>query len=118
MTQYKVFKEGVFQNTVISTPASIDEYCKALGFDRAEEVVEEVVPQVPQEDINTANIDYLSMMTGVDLPSAPRTLSVSHQFEKVKSYYSSGLWTAEMVQNASGKWLTEEEVQIILEGVK
>jgi len=33
----------------------------------------------------------------------------SKNFEKVKRYYDSGLWTKEMAYNAIGRWITEEE---------
>lgn len=38
----------------------------------------------------------------------------SKNFEKVKAYFNNKLWSAEMVQNAVGKWLTEEEAAEIL----
>lgn len=38
----------------------------------------------------------------------------SKKFEKVKGYFKSGLWTADMVQNAVGKWITEAEAAEIL----
>lgn len=38
----------------------------------------------------------------------------SKRFEKVRSYYSEGLWTEAMVRNAIGKWITEEEAEEIL----
>ena len=31
------------------------------------------------------------------------------KFEKVKSYYSRGVWTKEMVRNAVGRWITEDQ---------
>lgn len=39
---------------------------------------------------------------------------MSRNFEKVKRYYEKGLWTRQMVLNAVGKWITEEEVKEIL----
>ena len=36
------------------------------------------------------------------------------KFEKVKQYYEKGLWTAKMVLNAVGKWITQEEADTIL----
>lgn len=33
----------------------------------------------------------------------------SKNFEKVKAYYDRGLWSADRVKNAVGKWITEEE---------
>ena len=36
------------------------------------------------------------------------------KFEKVKQYYEKGLWTVKMVLNAVGKWITQEEADIIL----
>ena len=38
----------------------------------------------------------------------------SPKFEIVKSYYDRGLWNARMVENAVGRWITEEEAQEIL----
>lgn len=35
------------------------------------------------------------------------------KFEKVRDYYNRGLWNAEMVQNAVGKWITAEEAASI-----
>lgn len=40
----------------------------------------------------------------------------SVKYEKVKNYYDRGLWTAEMVQNAVGRWITKEEADEILTG--
>lgn len=39
---------------------------------------------------------------------------MSKMFEKIKGYYEEGLWSAEWVRNAEGKWLTHEEVLMIL----
>ncbi|MBO5449820.1 MAG: XkdX family protein [Ruminococcus sp.] len=39
---------------------------------------------------------------------------MSKKFSKVKEYYDKGFWSAEMVQNAVGKWITAEEADIIL----
>lgn len=38
---------------------------------------------------------------------------MSKNFEKVKGYYEKGFWTIEMVQNAIGKWITEDEYVVI-----
>lgn len=38
----------------------------------------------------------------------------SQKFNRVKGYYDRGLWTAEMVRNAAGRWITEAEVKEIL----
>lgn len=35
------------------------------------------------------------------------------KFEKVKSYYERGVWTKEMVRNAVGRWITEQEYKEI-----
>lgn len=40
----------------------------------------------------------------------------SEKFEKVKSYYDGGFWTAEMVINAVGKWITKGEAEEIIGG--
>lgn len=37
----------------------------------------------------------------------------SKNFEKVLDYYKKRLWTLKQVQNAVGKWITEEEYQEI-----
>lgn len=75
---------------------------------------------------NAANLDYLSMMTGYDLPmeeqaeaQARRKTPMnehSTRFEKVKGYYDRGLWNRQMVMNAVGKWITAEEAEEILSG--
>ena len=36
------------------------------------------------------------------------------KFEKVKHYYENGLWTEQMVLNAIGRWITQEEADEIL----
>lgn len=38
---------------------------------------------------------------------------MSKNYEKVKGYYEKGFWTIEMVQNAIGKWITEDEYVVI-----
>lgn len=38
----------------------------------------------------------------------------SAKYETVKSYYDRGLWNTAMVNNAVGRWITEEEAQEIL----
>lgn len=40
---------------------------------------------------------------------------MSKNFNKVKDYYLSGKWNAQMVRNAIGRWITEEEAEEILE---
>ncbi len=37
----------------------------------------------------------------------------SAKFEKVKGYFDKGLWTAQMVRNAVGRWITEAEAEEI-----
>ena len=39
--------------------------------------------------------------------------SVSKNFEKVKNFYDSGVWSKERVYNAVGKWITADEYKII-----
>lgn len=39
---------------------------------------------------------------------------MSSKFELVKWYYNAGLWSAERVKNAIGKWITKEESEKIL----
>jgi hypothetical protein len=41
---------------------------------------------------------------------------MSPKYEKVKSYYDRGLWKKQQVLNAVGKWITEEEAEMILNG--
>lgn len=43
-------------------------------------------------------------------------MSKSAKFEKVKGYYDKGLWTAAMVRNAIGRWITAEEAEEIIGG--
>jgi hypothetical protein len=38
----------------------------------------------------------------------------SQKFELVKKYYEAGRWTKKMVQNAVGKWITEDEAKEII----
>ena len=38
---------------------------------------------------------------------------MSKNFEKVKKYYEKGFWSKVRVQNAVGKWITEEEYREI-----
>lgn len=38
----------------------------------------------------------------------------SEKFEKVRDYYKTGKWNAAMVQNAVGRWITEDEAAEIL----
>lgn len=38
----------------------------------------------------------------------------SPKFERVKSYYDDGLWNRKMVENAVGRWITEDEKDEIL----
>lgn len=37
----------------------------------------------------------------------------SKNFEKVKKYYEKSLWEEWKVKNAVGKWITEEEYELI-----
>jgi hypothetical protein len=39
---------------------------------------------------------------------------MSAKHDLVKGYYDKGLWSAERVQNAVGKWITQEECDAIL----
>lgn len=38
---------------------------------------------------------------------------MSKNYNKVKDYYDSGLWSKAMVKNAVGRWITEEEYKLI-----
>lgn len=38
----------------------------------------------------------------------------SKKFDRVKAYYDKGLWTADMVRNAVGRWITAGEAEEIL----
>lgn len=38
---------------------------------------------------------------------------MSKNYNKVKSYYESDLWSKTMVKNAVGRWITEEEYKLI-----
>lgn len=40
----------------------------------------------------------------------------STNFEKVKTYYDRGMWSAARVDAAIGKWITAEEAEEILGG--
>lgn len=39
---------------------------------------------------------------------------MSKNFQKVKTYYDTGKWNAQMVRNAVGRWITKEEADEIL----
>lgn len=39
---------------------------------------------------------------------------MSKNFQKVKAYYDTGKWNAQMVRNAIGRWITKEEADEIL----
>lgn len=41
-------------------------------------------------------------------------MSKSAKFNKVKGYFDNGLWTAAMVRNAIGRWITAEEADEII----
>ena len=41
----------------------------------------------------------------------------SPKFETVKQYYEKGLWNGEMVKNAVGRWITEDEYTEIMASV-
>lgn len=65
----------------------------------------------------TANTDYIAMMAGVDIPTNVAAIALDAQspkFEVVKTYFLQGLWNSEMLQNAVGRWITEEEKEDIL----
>lgn len=62
----------------------------------------------------SANLDYLSMMTGVDIPAITTLNIPSSKSDVVKFYFFHGLWNGEMLQNAVGRWITEEEKEDIL----
>ena len=42
---------------------------------------------------------------------------MSVKYDLVKSYYDRGLWNTERVLAAVGKWITQEEADIILKEV-
>lgn len=65
----------------------------------------------------TANTDYIAMMADVDIPTNAEAIALNAQspkFEVVKTYFLQGLWNSEMLQNAVGRWITEEEKEDIL----
>lgn len=39
---------------------------------------------------------------------------MSKHFEKVKLYYERGQWSKAKVRNVVGKWITEEEYELIV----
>lgn len=39
---------------------------------------------------------------------------MSPKFERVRNYYRKGLWTADMVRSAVGRWITADEAEEIL----
>lgn len=45
-----------------------------------------------------------------------REVKVMHiqKFDRVNGYYDKGLWTADMVRNSVGEWITAEEAEEIL----
>lgn len=61
-----------------------------------------------------AKMDYLSMMSGIDIPGESEIMTLesdghSKNFKKVSDYAKESLWNAGMIANAVGKWITEEE---------
>lgn len=42
----------------------------------------------------------------------------SAKFDKVAGYYKGHLWTADMVKNAIGRWITAEEAEMIISSEK
>lgn len=42
---------------------------------------------------------------------------MSPKYEVVKGYYDRGLWTVQMVRNAVGRWITQQECNEILKEV-
>lgn len=38
---------------------------------------------------------------------------MSRNFSKVQTYYEKGLWSIKMVQDAVGRWITEDEYKQI-----
>lgn len=43
---------------------------------------------------------------------------MSAKFELVRDYYRRGLWSAERVKDAVGKWITQAEADAILSGAE
>lgn len=43
---------------------------------------------------------------------------MSAKYSLVKSYYDRGLWSADRVRNAVGKWITEDEAAEIMAATK
>lgn len=41
---------------------------------------------------------------------------MSEKFNLVKKYYDRGLWSADRVRKAVGRWITEEEAEEIIGG--
>ena len=39
---------------------------------------------------------------------------MSKKFNQVKTYYDTGLWSKTKVRNAVGRWITEEEYELIV----
>lgn len=66
-----------------------------------------------------ANLDYISMMSGIDIPDESEIMTLesdehSKNFKKVSDYAKESLWNAGMIANAVGKWITEEEYAEII----
>lgn len=40
-------------------------------------------------------------------------MAESKNYNKVKSYYDNGFWSAAKVKNAVGRWITEDEYKLI-----
>lgn len=77
-----------------------------------------VLQPITKEEMLYANVDYLSMMTGIDLEEQPVTYSrlrasTSPRYETVLNYYKSGLWNINRIRLAVGKWITESEFEDI-----
>ena len=91
---------------------------------------EEMMRSLP--DKNIARTDYVAMMAGIEIPddaaddaqaAAPGVESPgiegdaphSENYDKVANYYQYGVWSARMVRNAAGRWITKAEADELLD---
>ena len=73
----------------------------------------ERTPQELKEEILNAKIEYVAMMTDIEIQKRSVNF-MSPKFEKVKEYFDIGAWNENQVRNAVVKnWITPEEFKLI-----
>ena len=68
--RFKIFDNGIEINRIASSLEFCQDYCSANGYTYEEELTPEPEPMIPtptELEQLRADVDYLSVMTGVDL---------------------------------------------------